>query len=99
MANYRLDYVSLHDENGKPKWNGPITINDYIPALKNPIAKYLFLHRVKLDANQFNCVRNGIISFDFLVSRARHYGYLYEEVPTGLREYFKFYAEFFKKIR
>ena len=47
MANYRLDYVSLHDENGKPKWNGPITINDYIPALKNPIAKYLFLHRVK----------------------------------------------------
>ena len=98
MKEYRLDYVAMHDESGSSVNKAPITIKTYVPALNNVLAYFAFVRRVIKDAKAMNIRFDGQIAFDFYVSRAKHYGYLYTEVPIGALEALKFYKTFFLKM-
>jgi hypothetical protein len=92
MKKYRLDYVSLHHSNGLPAYRACTTVADYVPAIKNQFACFAFMLRVQLDASRFN----ASTSFEFYVRRAKHYGYLYEDVPSDFFGKVRFYAKFLK---
>ena len=98
MKEYRLDYIAMHDESGRPVNKAPITIKTYVPALKNVLASFAFMRRVVGDAKALNIRFDGQVPFDFYVSRAKHYGYLYTEVPNGTIEALRFYKTFFLKM-
>lgn len=98
MSQYRLDYVAMHDESGKPVSSAPITIKTYVPALNNPLAYYLFMRRVAADAVSLNVRHSGKLPFSFYVARAKHYGYLYVAVPNGLKNALSFYKQFIVKM-
>lgn len=98
MNEYRIDYISMHDESGRPVNKEPITIKTYVPALNNVFAYFAFVRKVVMDAKALNLRYDGQVPFDFYVSRAKHYGYLYTEVPKGAKEAMLFYKGFFLKI-
>ncbi|RGE41369.1 hypothetical protein DZC30_18850 [Comamonas testosteroni] len=98
MKQYRLDYIAMHDDLGNPISTAPITIKTFVPVLNNMVAYLAFVRRVVADAKAFNMGFCGQVPFDFYVSRAKHYGYLYTEVPKGLVEALKFYKDFFVRM-
>ena len=98
MNEYRLDYIAMHDESGRPVNKAPITIKTYVPALSNVFAYLAFMRRVVKDAQAMNIRFESQVPFDFYVSRAKHYGYLYTEVPNGASEAMRFYKDFFLKM-
>lgn len=94
MNQYRMDYVSLHDESGRPTYRTSTTLVDYVPAMKFLPAYWAFVLRTKVDAQKLNAA----LSFDFYVNRARHYEVLYQEVPAGLGARLNYYRMFFLKM-
>ena len=98
MNVYRFDYVSLHDASGKPISKAPITIKTYVPIINNFIAYLIFMRKVASDAVALNKRFSGPIPFDFYVTRAKHYGYLYTEVPKGFAAAMRFYLDFMRKM-
>ncbi|KGG83796.1 hypothetical protein P245_24760 [Comamonas thiooxydans] len=98
MNDYRIDYVALHDKSGKPITKAPITIKTYVPVLNNALAYFLFMRKVSTDALTLNKRFNGPIPFDFYVSRAKHYGYLYVKVPVDISSKMVFYRDFITKM-
>lgn len=98
MNEFRMTYVAMHDENGMPLHKTHITIKDYVPALSNHLAVFLFMRKVHADAYALNVEKAGKVPFDFYVSRAKHYGYLYKEVPQGVKAALVFYRDFFIKM-
>lgn len=98
MSQYKLDYIALHNVNGKPIGKAQISLKDYVPALRNPLIAFVFKRRVALDAKALLISCDGRIPFDFFINRARHYEILYVEVPKGFRQAMEFYISTWKAL-
>ncbi|MEQ6436351.1 hypothetical protein V8Z74_15155 [Comamonas sp. w2-DMI] len=98
MNKFSSTYVAMHDHSGKPLHKARITIKDYVPVLNNTLAYFVFKRKVYADAYDLNVARDGKVPFDFFVKRAKHYGYLYVEVPQGIKAALCFYRDFYLKM-